>query len=55
MVLFVLTVIAAVTVAVGLALIALSVVTFVAALIAGQMRGRLHHPHRPIELIHGHH
>lgn len=55
MVLFVLTVVAAFAVAAGLALIALSVLTFVAAWIAGQMRGRLHHQHRPIELIHGHH
>ncbi len=55
MVLFVLTVIAAFAVAAGLALIAMFVVTFIAALIAGQMRGRSHHPHRLIDLIHWHH
>ncbi len=55
MILFVLTVIAAVTVATGLALIALSVLTFIAAWIAGQMRGRPHHPHQPMRLFPGHH
>lgn len=58
MVLFVLTVIAAFAVAAGLALIAVFVVTFIAALIAGHMRGRSHHPHQPhrlIDLIHWHH
>lgn len=55
MVLFVLTVVAAFAVAAGLALIAIFVLTFVAALIAGQMRGRSHQPHRLINLIHGHH
>lgn len=45
MVLYVLTVIAAFAVAAGLALIALSVLTFIAAWVAGQMRGRLHHGH----------